>query len=318
MLHSLALISLLAAPAASASPAAHPSVKAVFESQLAIRHFHDIAIAPDGSLAAWGVRAADPEGRELLGAISVAATEGGKPRRLTACRNAAPCKEWGAAFSPDGRTIAFLSDAAASGQLQIWVAPAAGGPPRQVTSVKGQLDHLVWSPDGRAIAFLFVEGSTQETGALTAYKPDAGVVQETFEEQRIAVADVKTGKVRLGLSRRSLRLRLRLVARRQDVRRRSREGVRDQQLLDRPALPRRRGDGADALDLEAAAADRLPALLAGRPLDRRHPRHHERRGLDRRRRLDRAGGRRRRAEPHARHELVGARSSSGSRTATSC
>jgi dipeptidyl aminopeptidase/acylaminoacyl peptidase len=192
-----ALISLLAAPAASASPAARPSVKAVFESQLAIRHFHDVAIAPDGSLAAWGVRAADPEGRERLGTISVAATGGGKPRSLTACRNASPCKEWGAAFSPDGRTIAFLSDGAASGQLQIWVAPAAGGAPRQVTSVKGQVDHLVWASDGSAIAFLFVEGSTQETGALTAYKPDAGVVQETFEEQRIAVADVKTGKVRL-------------------------------------------------------------------------------------------------------------------------
>ena len=68
---------------------------------------------------------------------------------------------------------------------------------RRLTRVKGQLDHLAWSPDGRSIAFLFVENSQQETGALVAYKPDAGVVSETFEEQRIAVADVKTGRVRL-------------------------------------------------------------------------------------------------------------------------
>ena len=195
MIH-FALISLLAAPAVSSPPAAKPSVQSVVESQLAIRHFRDVAIAPDGSIAAWTVRAADPEGRERLGQISVAATENGKPRSLTACRTTSPCKEWGPEFSPDGRTIAFFSDGATPAQLQIWVAPAGGGAPRQVTSLKGQLDHLVWAPDGRSIAFLYVEGSTQETGALTAYKPDAGVVQEQIDEQRIAVADVQTGRVR--------------------------------------------------------------------------------------------------------------------------
>ena len=113
MIH-IALISMLAATAASAppAPAARPSVKEVVESQLAIRHFRDVAISPNGSLAAWSVRAADPEGRERLGTISVAAAEGGKTRSLTACRETSPCKEWGPEFSPDGRTIAFLSDGA--------------------------------------------------------------------------------------------------------------------------------------------------------------------------------------------------------------
>src|SRR5262249_24569339 len=40
------------------------------------------------------------------------------------------------------------------------------------------------------------EGSTQEPGALVAYKPDSGVVQETLEEQRIAVIDTRTGNLR--------------------------------------------------------------------------------------------------------------------------
>jgi len=186
---------LLASPAASASPAV--SVKAAVQAASAVRHFHDIAISPDGERAAWSQRAPDTDGREALGAISVGGVESRKPRRLTAASDGRPHREWGAAFSPDGRTIAFLSDAARAGQQQIWVAPAAGGAPRQVTRVKGQLDHLLWARDGRRIAFLFVEGSSQETGALTAYEPDSGVVQETFEEQRIAVADVKTGDVRL-------------------------------------------------------------------------------------------------------------------------
>jgi dipeptidyl aminopeptidase/acylaminoacyl peptidase len=190
-----ALASLLALPAASASPGA-PSVPSVVASQRGVRHFHDIAISPDGERAAWSLKVADKDGQELLGAISVGAVEGGNPRRLTAARDGKPHRESGAVFSPDGRTIAFLSDAAAPGQLQVWLAPAAGGAPRQLTRVKGQLDHLLWSPDGRAVAFLFVEGSSQETGALTAYKPDSGLVEETVEEQRIAIADLKTGKVR--------------------------------------------------------------------------------------------------------------------------
>jgi dipeptidyl aminopeptidase/acylaminoacyl peptidase len=191
-----ALTALLAAPNASAAPGARPSVKSVFESQLSLRHFRDMALAPDGARAAWSEKRPDKDGAEILGAIFVADLPSGKPRHLSAAADAKSHREWGAAFSPDGRTIAFLSDVAAPGQLQIWLAPAAGGPARRLTRVQGQLAHLLWSADGGSIAFLFVEGSSQETGALVAYKPDSGVVSASFEEQRIAVADVKTGKVR--------------------------------------------------------------------------------------------------------------------------
>jgi dipeptidyl aminopeptidase/acylaminoacyl peptidase len=58
------------------------------------------------------------------------------------------------------------------------------------TNVKGQLAHPTWSPDGKQVAFLFVSGSSQGTGALVAYKPDSGVVGDTVEEQRIAILDL--------------------------------------------------------------------------------------------------------------------------------
>ena len=69
------------------------------------------------------------------------------------------------------------------------------------------------------------------------------------------------------------------------------EGSGDQQLVDRAALRRCAPTAARrTLDLEAAAADRRAALVARRQVDRLHPRPHERRGLDRRRHLRRAGG----------------------------
>ncbi|MGE5414948.1 MAG: hypothetical protein ACM3NW_12270, partial [Syntrophomonadaceae bacterium] len=139
MLHlTVALAALLALPSTSASPAI--SVKAAFEAQRPVRHFHDAAISPDGVRAAWSQKEPDAEGREIYGTISVRAVEGGgAARRLTASRDGRPHREWGAVFSPDGGTIAFLSDAVSPGQLQVFVAPAAGGAPRRLTRVKGQL-----------------------------------------------------------------------------------------------------------------------------------------------------------------------------------
>ena len=62
----------------------------------------------------------------------------------------------GPVFSPDGRTIAF--SATASGQQDVWLVPAAGGEPRQLTKQAMALDDgrfdPAWSPDGRTIAFV--------------------------------------------------------------------------------------------------------------------------------------------------------------------
>ena len=128
--------------------------------------------------------------------VSTIAAPAKKPRRVTAASDARDHDEKWPAWSPDSKLLAFRSDAAKPGQAQVWVAPADGGAARQLTHVTGQISELRWSPDGRSIAFLFVEGSAQETGALTAYKPDAGVVEETIDEQRIAVVDVADGRVR--------------------------------------------------------------------------------------------------------------------------
>jgi len=193
---SLALASLLALPNASGSPPAPGSVEAVAESLDRVHHFHDASISPDGKRAAWSVKAREGDGPERLGLIYVAELPSGSPRRLSAAKDGKAHRELDAVFSPDGQTIAFLSDAAQPMQTQVWVAPTEGGAPRQLTRVAGQLSHLRWSPDGRSIAALFVEGSTQEPGALVAYKPDSGVVQETLEEQRIAVIDARSGRLK--------------------------------------------------------------------------------------------------------------------------
>jgi len=67
------------------------------------------------------------------------------------------------AFSPDGKSVAFVSDA--SGSRQIWIRLLAGGPPLQLTHDVG--DHLEprWSQDSAAILYYTPppEGNTQGT-----------------------------------------------------------------------------------------------------------------------------------------------------------
>jgi tricorn protease len=74
------------------------------------------------------------------------------------------------AWSPDGKSVAFVSDR--SGEEQIWIAPSSGpGEPRQLTRDRqGPLCKIVWSPDGRRLAvsdrearILLVDVATGET-----------------------------------------------------------------------------------------------------------------------------------------------------------
>jgi dipeptidyl aminopeptidase/acylaminoacyl peptidase len=53
--------------------------------------------------------------------------------------------------SPDGRLVAFLSDR--DGWDQLYVVPAAGGEPRQVTRGAFEVSRPAWSPDSRRIVF---------------------------------------------------------------------------------------------------------------------------------------------------------------------
>ena len=59
-------------------------------------------------------------------------------------------------FSPDGKTIAFISDR--GGVPQVWAVSREGGEPRQITRLEDQVSGLDWSPDGKWLAFSVAPG----------------------------------------------------------------------------------------------------------------------------------------------------------------
>jgi dipeptidyl aminopeptidase/acylaminoacyl peptidase len=86
------------------------------------------------------------------------------------------------------------ADAEKPGQDQVFVWSKKTGESKQLTHLVGMMDSLAWSPDGKTIAFLFVENATRSAGALAAMRPWAGVIGEDgVEIQRVGVVNVANG-----------------------------------------------------------------------------------------------------------------------------
>ncbi len=97
--------------------------------------------------------AASPDGKTLafqaVGKIWVQTLPDGAPKRLTNLSDA--IHEYGPAWSPDGRAIAFVSWEDV-GRGHLWTIPARGGSPKKLTSEAGEYSNPDWSADGRMIA----------------------------------------------------------------------------------------------------------------------------------------------------------------------
>jgi len=80
--------------------------------------------------------------------LTVPTRPAGPPERLLSSSRA----DWYAAFSPDGRRLAFTSDR--SGSMEIWTSDGDGSNPVALTAFGGPpTGSPEWSPDGRFIAF---------------------------------------------------------------------------------------------------------------------------------------------------------------------
>ena len=70
--------------------------------------------------------------------------------RTTVTRLASIGGCWSPSFSPDGGTLAFVSDL--TGEPQVWTVPSSGGWPLQVTAFEDTVGAVEWSPAGDWLA----------------------------------------------------------------------------------------------------------------------------------------------------------------------
>ncbi len=125
----------------------------------------DVAIAPQGGRALISAR----------GEVFTVPIEHGATRNLSRSPGA---REKNAVWSPDGKSIAWISDA--DGESDIWIVGAdPGAPASRVTDLGPGYRHtLLWSPDSTSIAF------ADQTLAVNVLDVSTGQVQHIDRSER--------------------------------------------------------------------------------------------------------------------------------------
>ncbi len=117
-----------------------------FKEVLSVPGVGSVSISPDGSAVVYEVTTTDWDENRYDTELWLVREEE-EPHQLTRTRDGSST---GAAFSPDGRWIAFLADRGES--TQIHLLPTRGGEARQLTSVEDGVGSFEWSPTGAQMA----------------------------------------------------------------------------------------------------------------------------------------------------------------------
>ena len=139
------------APATATSHSATPTI----DQSLEMKSAFSPEISPDGTRVVYEVSRTNWEDNAFERDLWIADAAKGEGHQLTASKKSST----NAAWSPDGKWIAFLSDRPGQipktpeGKKQIYVISADGGEARQLTNVETGVNIFVWSPDSKTLAF---------------------------------------------------------------------------------------------------------------------------------------------------------------------
>lgn len=108
-------------------------------------------ISPDGEAIAYALQTVDPENEKKYSHLWSIPSIGGTAKQLTFGKQADSKPKW----SPDGQSIAFLSNRLDPKQPQIFILPVSGGEAYPITDLEGDIGGFEWSPDGEKLVFAF-------------------------------------------------------------------------------------------------------------------------------------------------------------------
>lgn len=199
---------------------------------ISLRKVADVQMTPDGSTIAYTVSTPAPDNTQKSTHIWITSTSApGKAHILTLSE----ATETSPRFSPDGKTLAFLSDrknpitlsstspfpfhltgvesrpelvealnkpaSPADGKdkptNQIWIMPLAGGEATPLTGIPGAVKAFSWSPDGKTIAFIRQDEDSKALHDKKERKDDSYVVDSDYRFGRIYLYDLASHTARL-------------------------------------------------------------------------------------------------------------------------
>lgn len=170
--------------------------KVTIDDLLDVQQPADIQISPSGRQVVYQLKPVCKKGDHLVS--SLWAGDFGvehSARQLTSGLFEDKSPQW----SPDGNSVAFISDRAKAGESSaIYILPIGqGGEAYPITDVqkKRGISDLKWSPDGNFIAYLSADEKTSEKEQKDRDKDDVKVFGEDWEFNRLRLLHVGTREV---------------------------------------------------------------------------------------------------------------------------
>ncbi len=159
------------------------------EQAIKVRNISGLTFSADGSHLAFVVSDL-PSGQTPASHIWMLDVSAGQARQFTASSKTESSPRW----SPDGRTLAFLSNR--DERMQIYLIPRGGGEAMPLTSGKNAVSSFCWSPDGTQIAFAAALPPSEADEKKEKDKNDAKVADRPQDLLRLWTVDATSKKVR--------------------------------------------------------------------------------------------------------------------------
>ncbi len=120
-----------------------------YDDVIDMKRLDHVSVSPDGQWIAYNVREYSLKSNSYYSNIFIQSVDGKSLRQITSANK----KDLHPVWSPDGKSIAFVSNR--DGSYQLYVMPLDGGEPRRVSKISTDVSpgEFHWSPDGKYIVF---------------------------------------------------------------------------------------------------------------------------------------------------------------------
>jgi dipeptidyl aminopeptidase/acylaminoacyl peptidase len=152
-------------------------------------------ISPDGMRVVYEIQKTNWEENAFERNLWIADIPAGESHALTSAKKSST----NAAWSPDGKWIAFLSDrpgqitGTPDGKKQLYVISADGGEAQQLTKVENDVNALEWAPDSKRIAFSMTDPEPKALKDRKEKYGDYSVVHADYQMMHLWTTEVPGG-----------------------------------------------------------------------------------------------------------------------------